>query len=648
MIPDLAFDIAARDGTGKAFASVNSSASKTEKHLGGIGRAFSAIGANLLATGMLAVTGAAAGAAAMVARVSNHADNLGKSSQSIGVPIEDLARLTHAAEMSGSSFEQLSVGVRKFSQSIGDVLEGGSSESAKAFDALGVSVKDSAGKLKSTESIIGDVAEVFSKMENGARKTDAAMALFGKSGTALIPMLNTGREGMRKMGVEAENLGLVISDNTFKAAEAFNDNLARMGKAATGVGNTLVSGILPSLKMLTDRMVVATTEGNAFSGVTTVLTGGFNILAKATIYVFDHLGDLYDLFRVFVAAKTILFLTSATGSFIQLAKSIRLAGLAMGFFSKISRLGVTGLVVVAAVVAKATGHFDDFEAALSRIYKSALDFLPPELGTALDDTISGLKDLAFGVGDAASNFETYLGAADSAAASFESIGSSAKKTSGKVADAWKGLRKETGGLRKSAADASKAIGNSFDSMGTDITDGLKSIFDDGKVSLNEFADIGLSILKRWSDNVLDQALAPVAKGLSSLFSGAGSSGGGGLFGMIGSLFTGGGSSALPALPKFAGLFAEGGRIPGGQWGIAGEAGAEIITGPANVTPMPVAQAAAGRGGEAGPTMIDARQYHFKGTSSELEQFRAEVARDRASFEGRAIGAFNKARSRRVI
>lgn len=39
------------------------------------------------------------------------------------------------------------------------------------------------------------------------------------------------------------------------------------------------------------------------------------------------------------------------------------------------------------------------------------------------------------------------------------------------------------------------------------------------------------------------------------------------------------------LAGFAGMFATGGRIPSGQWGIAGEAGPEIITGPANVTPM---------------------------------------------------------------
>ena len=37
--------------------------------------------------------------------------------------------------------------------------------------------------------------------------------------------------------------------------------------------------------------------------------------------------------------------------------------------------------------------------------------------------------------------------------------------------------------------------------------------------------------------------------------------------------------------RFAGFFANGGMIPSGKFGIAGEAGPELITGPAQVTPL---------------------------------------------------------------
>ena len=37
--------------------------------------------------------------------------------------------------------------------------------------------------------------------------------------------------------------------------------------------------------------------------------------------------------------------------------------------------------------------------------------------------------------------------------------------------------------------------------------------------------------------------------------------------------------------NFAGGFAEGGYIPGGKWGVVGERGPEVISGPNTITPM---------------------------------------------------------------
>lgn len=84
------------------------------------------------------------------------------------------------------------------------------------------------------------------------------------------------------------------------------------------------------------------------------------------------------------------------------------------------------------------------------------------------------------------------------------------------------------------------------------------------------------------------AQAAAAQILSGLFGQGGIGSGGGVLGGIGQ---GIGSA-------FAGMFADGGYIPPGQWGIAGEAGPEVITGGntgASVIPM-------GRGGGGGVTV----------------------------------------------
>jgi lambda family phage tail tape measure protein len=62
-------------------------------------------------------------------------------------------------------------------------------------------------------------------------------------------------------------------------------------------------------------------------------------------------------------------------------------------------------------------------------------------------------------------------------------------------------------------------------------------------------------------------------------------------GLGGSTQNTGSSSILGGLTSlFAGAFADGGRIPSGQFGLVGERGPELVTGPANITPIQPAQA----------------------------------------------------------
>ncbi len=60
---------------------------------------------------------------------------------------------------------------------------------------------------------------------------------------------------------------------------------------------------------------------------------------------------------------------------------------------------------------------------------------------------------------------------------------------------------------------------------------------------------------------------------------------------------------------FSGFHAAGGSIPAGHWGVAGEAGAEIINGPATVTPIGQINAALRSGGGGGRAVDNSRTFH---------------------------------------
>ena len=125
-------------------------------------------------------------------------DDLTKLAQSTGVAVEQLSALTYAADLSGVSQDQLGTAFVRLSRNISDANQG-IGEAQKGFDALGISVKNADGTLKSADTVLGEVAGKFATFADSTEKTALAVNLFGRSGADLIPLLNAGSEGIAEI-----------------------------------------------------------------------------------------------------------------------------------------------------------------------------------------------------------------------------------------------------------------------------------------------------------------------------------------------------------------------------------------------------------------------------------------------------------------
>lgn len=177
----------------------------------------------------------------------NLADEMGKAAQKFGVPIEELSRLKYAADLAGVPLDRLGTSLAQLSRRM--VAQ------PQLLRDLGVELTDASGKMRSTEAVVQDLAGVFAAMPDGAEKTALAMQLFGKSGADMIPLLNAGKSGLQAMAEEANKLGIVISADTAKAAENFNDNLTRLQTAAGGLVAQLAAALAPTLERISEIAV---------------------------------------------------------------------------------------------------------------------------------------------------------------------------------------------------------------------------------------------------------------------------------------------------------------------------------------------------------------------------------------------------------
>lgn len=217
----------------------------------GISSAFSAIGAGLskipyagkvlgpLADGFAKVWGAMAPFLQQQAEVI---DNVGKLSDRLGVSTENLAGMTHAADLSGVSQEQLVTGLEKFLKTAGDA-QAGSASAREAFANLGLSMNDIAGKAPI--DALGMVFDRINSLNDVTARASATVAIFGKEGQSLAPVIAEGSAGLRSAALEADKLGLSFSRVDAAKVEAANDALTRLNAAFAGFFRTVVIQMAP-------------------------------------------------------------------------------------------------------------------------------------------------------------------------------------------------------------------------------------------------------------------------------------------------------------------------------------------------------------------------------------------------------------------
>jgi hypothetical protein len=173
------------------------------------------------------------------------------ASQMLGLSAEQVSVFQYAAAAMGLGTEGANTALERLERNM-SLAVGGNAQAAAAFTALGVSVTDSNGKMKSLDDILPEIADRFAATADGPTKTAVAIALLGRAGAEMIPFLDRGREGLEEFQRMAVETGTVITTSMAAKMEDSSIKAVTMGKAMEGLGLALYSRLQPYVDDLTD------------------------------------------------------------------------------------------------------------------------------------------------------------------------------------------------------------------------------------------------------------------------------------------------------------------------------------------------------------------------------------------------------------
>lgn len=212
-------------------------------------------------------------------------DEASKNAQKVGVSTQAWTELAYAASLADVSSDQLKTSMVKLSR---EVADGGD-----ALAAMGVSITDASGKIKTADQLLFDIADKFAGYDDGIKKSALASELFGKGlGAEMIPLLNGGAEGLREASAEARALGVAFGDAAGKEAEQFNDDLTRLKAGVSGLFISLAKDMLPTLQELVDDLKTTSGESSNFRVALEGVTSAIVAVVKAAKWGADAVSDL--------------------------------------------------------------------------------------------------------------------------------------------------------------------------------------------------------------------------------------------------------------------------------------------------------------------------------------------------------------------
>lgn len=186
----------------------------------------------------------------LVGGVAKLGDTFDKMSHRLQVSTVFLQELDHVANLAGSNVQVMEMGIRRLAKAAQDADEGMMTY-VRSFEALNLEWRDNQGNMKEIDQLFWETTEALASVGSSTEKVALAQELLGRSGTALLPIVDAGAEAIKTQREEAHRLGGVMGKDAIAAARDYTDAMHRLNVVIRALQ---VKFIIPFIRDMADRI----------------------------------------------------------------------------------------------------------------------------------------------------------------------------------------------------------------------------------------------------------------------------------------------------------------------------------------------------------------------------------------------------------
>ena len=344
-------------------------------------------GAQKVADKTKVLSGAAAGAlgaiGGLAVKTAKNADELNTLAKQTGFSTDELQKFQYAADLVDVSMEDITGAATKLKKAV--------SSDSDELAALGVKTKNADGSFRDINDIFYDTLKALGNIDNETERDTKAMAIFGKSADSLAGIVDDGGVQLKALGKEAEDLGLILSEDTLTSLNKTNDELDKLKAQA--------------------KARLAETGAKAMEVLTPILEKVVGLLEKLFTWIgnlsTEQIETIMTILAVIAAISPLASLIAKVASLIAYMPTlITGVGTALSWIAANPIVLVIGAIV--ALVALIATKGDEIQAILAKVdawlqgvfTKDWTETFGPVLGGILNgffDFVSGIWNSVYGI-----------------------------------------------------------------------------------------------------------------------------------------------------------------------------------------------------------------------------------------------------------
>ncbi len=155
---------------------------------------------------------------------------IGDQAKMTGMKAKDFQELAYVAQQNRIPVDGLADGMKELSLRADEWIKTGQGGGAESFQRLGYSASELAKKLEDPKELLLDIVDRVQDLDRAARIRIFDELFGGQGGEKFVQLIDRGRDGITKTIKEANDLGIVMSDQLIQRADEFNQKWDAVGR----------------------------------------------------------------------------------------------------------------------------------------------------------------------------------------------------------------------------------------------------------------------------------------------------------------------------------------------------------------------------------------------------------------------------------